>query len=180
MENEIKDPPDRLARWVDHPLLRVGGAGLLLMMVATVVSSLGAALFSRPVPDIVTIDEVLMAFVVFLPLAFVQLQRDHIEVTIATDWLAPRPLEYLRLFGALVTLGVFALLFWGLAIGAHGAWDENDLYTGEYSVPSWPVRAVAAIGVLGFLIRLLADIAKIFRHLKVTAASRSSSHENLR
>lgn len=178
MDNEIKEPPDRLAHWVDHPLLRVGGAGLLLMMVATVVSALGAAFFSRPVPDIVTIDEVLMAFVVFLPLAFVQLHRDHIEVTIATDRLAPRPLEYVRLFGALVTLFVFGLLFWGLALGAHGAWDENDLYTGEYSLPSWPMRAVAAIGVLGFLVRLLADIVKIVRHLKSTKASRSSSHAN--
>jgi TRAP-type C4-dicarboxylate transport system permease small subunit len=132
--------------------------GLLLMMVATVVSSLGAALFSRPVPDIVTIDEVLMAFVVFLPLAFVQLHGDHIEAGLATDWLPPRPLMAVKLFGLIVCSIVFGLLAYALAHGAWDAWQDNDLYTGEYSVPSWPMRAVAALGVAGYVLRLLADI----------------------
>lgn len=166
MEGHRAPAPDRLARWIDIPLLRIGSVGLLLMMAATVVSAVGAALFSRPVPDIVTVDEVLMAFVVFLPLAFVQLQRDHIEVGIATDWLPQRPLDMVRVFGLVVSLLVFALLFYGLALGAYDAWDENDLYTGEYSVPSWPMRAVAALGVAGFLVRLAADLVQTVRSLR--------------
>ncbi len=166
MERHGTAGPDRMARWVDIPLLRVGSVGLLLMMAATVVSAFGAAIFSRPVPDIVTIDEVLMAFVVFLPLAFVQLHRDHIEVGIATDWLPPRPLAFVRAFGLVVAIGVFALLLWGLAVGAYGAWDENDLYTGEYSVPSWPMRAVAALGVAGFVLRLLVDLVQTVGRLR--------------
>ena len=76
-----------LAKWIDIPLLWIGAVGLIAMMVLTVLSSAGNTFFSRPVPDIVTLDEVLMAFVVFLPLAYVQLGRHHIEVTLATDWL---------------------------------------------------------------------------------------------
>lgn len=166
MEQQGPASPDPMARWVDVPLLRIGSVGLLLMMAATVVSALGAAVFSRPVPDIVTIDEVLMAFVVFLPLAFVQLHRDHIEVGIATDWLPPRPLAMVRTFGLVVAIGVFGLLFWGLAVGAYGAWDENDLYTGEYSVPSWPMRAVAALGVAGFVLRLVVDLIQTVGRLR--------------
>ncbi|HET9652530.1 MAG TPA: TRAP transporter small permease [Usitatibacter sp.] len=165
---EPLEPPkrDRLSAWIDMPLVAVGSVGLLLMMAATVVSAFGAAVFSRPIPDIVTIDEVLMAFVVFLPLAFVQLRHDHIEVGIATDWLPERTLEKVRIFGLVMAIAVFALLFWGLAIGAYGAWDENDLYTGEYSVPSWPMRAVAAIGVAGFLLRLVKDLFQTVRKLR--------------
>lgn len=166
MNDEIARPPDRVAHWLDLPLLWIGVVGLLLMMSATVVSALGAAVFSRPVPDIVTLDEVLMAFVVFLPLAYVQLHRDHIEVGIATDWLPPRKLDKVRLFGMVVTFLVFSLLFWGLAIGAYGAWEENDLYSGEYSIPSWPMRAVAALGVAGYLVRLAADFVQTVRRLR--------------
>lgn len=144
--------------WIDRLLVWIGAAGLLLMMTATVISAAGAAIFSRPVPDIVTVDEALMAFVVFLPLAFVQLKRDHIEVGIATDWLPPRPLAAFKLFGMVVSFAIFGLLFFALAQGAWGAYEENDLYTGEFSFPSWPVRAVAALGVGGFLVRLLVDI----------------------
>jgi TRAP-type C4-dicarboxylate transport system permease small subunit len=158
--------PDRLARWVDLPLLWIGSIGLLIMMAATVLSAFGAAVFSRPVPDIVTLDEVLMAFVVFLPLALVQLHRDHIEVGIATDWLPPRKLMMVQVFGMVVSLLVFGLLFYALAIGAHEAYLDNDLYTGEYSIPSWPMRTIAALGVLGFLVRLVADIVQTTRRIR--------------
>lgn len=145
-------------RWIDRPLLWIGGAALLFMMVATVVSAAGAAFFNRPIPDIVTLDEVLMAFVVFLPLAYVQQHKDHIEVGLATDWLPPRPLMAFKLFGMLAFLAIFSVLFWALVEGAWGAYEENDLYAGEFSVPSWPMRAVAALGVGGFLVRLVFDI----------------------
>lgn len=146
-------------------MLWIGSIGLILMMVGTVASAFGAAVFSRPVPDIVMLDEVLMAFVVFLPLAFVQLRHDHIEVGIATDWLSPRPLMAFKLFGMVVSLVIFGLLFYALVQGAWGAYEENDLYAGEYSVPSWPMRAVAALGVGGYLVRLLVDIWATSREL---------------
>ena len=157
--------PAPLERWIDRPLLWVGSAGLILMMVATVISAVGAAFFNRPLPDIVTLDEVLMAFVVFLPLAFVQRHRDHIEVGIATDWLPPRPLTAFKLFGMVMCFAIFALLFVALVQGAWGAYEENDLYAGEYSIPSWPMRAVAALGVGGYLVRLLIDIVSTGRDL---------------
>ncbi len=163
MQTESARLSDGLARWMDHPLTYVGAAGLLVMMFATVLSTLGNTLFSRPIPDIVTIDEVLMAFLVFLPLAGVQLRRDHIEVGIATDWLPARHIASLRIFGCAVSLLAFGLLFTGLALGAWEAWVDNDLYSGEYEFPSWPARAIAALGALGFLVRLAVDAVQTFR-----------------
>jgi TRAP-type C4-dicarboxylate transport system permease small subunit len=153
----------RLCNWLDYPLVGIGAAGLLLMMFATLASTIGNAIFSRPVPDIVTLDEVLMAFVVFLPLAYVQLHRDHIEVTLATDWLPPRPKSYLRRFAIIVSIVTFSLLAWALAGGAHDAWADNDIYTGEYDIPSWPMRLIAAIGTVGFVIRLCVDLVQEWR-----------------
>jgi TRAP-type C4-dicarboxylate transport system permease small subunit len=159
MDTPRQQPSARgLHKWLDYPLLVIGAAGLLLMMFATLFSTIGNALFSRPVPDIVTLDEVLMAFVVFLPLAYVQLERGHIEVTLATDWLPPRPKSYLRRFALIVSIFTFSLLAWALAVGAHEAWLDNDLYTGEFSVPSWPMRFIAAVGTFGFVVRLCADL----------------------
>lgn len=163
MKMESPHPSDGLARWMDHPLAYLGAAGLLVMMFVTVVSTIGNTLFSRPVPDVVTIDEILMAFLVFLPLASVQLRHDHIEVGIATDWLAARHLARLRIFGCAVSFLTFGLLFTGLAIGAWESYVGNDLYSGEYEFPSWPARAIAALGVLGFLVRIAADAVQAFR-----------------
>lgn len=165
MESKPTHRSGGLARWMDYPLAYLAAAGVLVMMFATLLSTIGNTLFSRPVPDLVTIDEILMAFVVFLPLAYVQLHRDHIEVGIATDWLPARPLARLRIFGCVVSLLAFSLLFWGLSVAAWEAWADNDLYTGEYEFPSWPMRTVAALGVLGFLIRIAADILQTVRSL---------------
>ncbi len=163
MKTESSQPSDGLARWMDHPLAYLGATGLLVMMFATVLSTVGNTLFSRPIPDMVTVDEILMAFLVFLPLASVQLRHDHIEVGIATDWLPARHLATLRIFGCAVSLLAFGLLFTGLAVGAWGAWVDNDLYSGEYEFPSWPARAIAALGALGFLVRIAADAVQTFR-----------------
>jgi TRAP-type C4-dicarboxylate transport system permease small subunit len=99
-----------------------------------------------------------MTFVVFLPLAYVQLCKEHIEVTLATDWLPARQISWLRRFAMIIAILVFSLLAWALANGAYEAWVDNDIYTGEYSIPSWPMRLVAALGTVGFVIRLCADL----------------------
>lgn len=150
----------RLRYWLDYPLVAIGAVGLTVMMVATVVSTVGNTFFNRPVPDMVTIDEVLMTFVVFLPLAYVQLCKEHIEVTLATNWLPARQISWLRRFALVIAIVVFALLAWALANGAYEAWVDNDVYTGEYSIPSWPMRLVAALGTLGFVIRLCVDLVE--------------------
>jgi TRAP-type C4-dicarboxylate transport system permease small subunit len=147
-----------LAKWIDIPLLWIGAVGLVSMMVLTVLSSIGNTFFSRPVPDIVTIDEVLMAFVVFLPLAYVQLGRHHIEVTLATDWLPPSALRWVKVFAMVVMLVTFSLLAWALGVSAWEAFHDNDVYTGEYTIPSWPWRAIAALGAAAMILRLLIDL----------------------
>lgn len=149
-----------LRYWLDYPLVAIGAVGLTVMMVATVVSTIGNTLFNRPVPDMVTLDEVLMTFVVFLPLAYVQLCKEHIEVTLATDWLPARQISWLRRFAMIIAILVFSLLAWALANGAYEALVDNDVYTGEYSIPSWPMRLVAALGTVGFVIRLCADLVE--------------------
>lgn len=151
---------DRLSRWLDYPFVFIGGIGLTVMMVATVASTLGNLFFDRPVPDIVTLDELLMVFVVFLPLAFVQLEKEHIEVTLATDWLKPRHKAYVRCFALVFTVIFFCMLTWALGSGAYQAWYRNDIYTGEFTVPSWPTRLLATIGCAGFVLRLLVDFLK--------------------
>jgi len=147
-----------LAKWIDIPLLWIGAVGLISMMVLTVLSSAGNTFFSRPVPDIVTLDEVLMAFVVFLPLAYVQLGRHHIEVTLATDWLPPPALRWVKVFAMVVMLVTFSLLAWALGVSAWESYLDNDVYTGEYTIPSWPWRGIAALGAATMILRLLIDL----------------------
>lgn len=157
---------DALSKCIDYPFVVIGAVGLTVMMLATVLSTAGNLFFDRPVPDIVKIDELLMVFVVFLPLAFVQLHKEHIEVTLATDWLSPKHKSYIRCFALIFTCLFFGLLNWALANGTYQAWYRNDLYTGEYSFPSWPTRLLATIGCAGFVLRLLADFYKEVSNIK--------------
>jgi TRAP-type C4-dicarboxylate transport system permease small subunit len=128
------------------------------MMVVTVASVIGRALFDRPVPDIVTIDEMFMAFAVFLPLAYAQLNQEHVSVTIFTDWMPVRSLSLIKAFGLLLSSATWAVLGWAMFFGAYRAWETGDVYLGEMSIPTWGARTVAALGVSFFVIRLLLDL----------------------
>jgi TRAP-type C4-dicarboxylate transport system permease small subunit len=106
------------------------------------------------------VAELLMAVVVYLPLAFVQRQREHVAVTMATRRLPPRGQEALDALGCLVGLVVVLLLFkWTLdhAINATALAEHR---IGMVRVPVWPFRWALPLGFALFAIELLISLIK--------------------
>ncbi len=143
---------------LDRFLADLAGVTLVAMMLLTVISSTGRFLFSMPIPDMEAIAEMLLVAVVFLPLAYTQARREHVEVTLFTD---PAPAAVRRAlvwFGCLVGLLAFAVLAYAMGKGAVRAFATGDAYLGVNQIVTWPARAIAVVGLLALVLRLALDL----------------------
>ena len=72
---------------IDKAALWISVTALLFITIMTCISVLGRYFFAAPIPDDLVMSEFTMVIVAFLPLAAVQAAREHVFVTIFSDWL---------------------------------------------------------------------------------------------
>jgi TRAP-type C4-dicarboxylate transport system permease small subunit len=144
---------------LDRVLVWIAMAALIVIMLLTVVSVTGRYLFNAPIPDDLVLNEMLLVVMVFLPFAFVQRQREHVAVTMFTDWLPPRWQLACELLAVLVGCIFFGLLAAATFTDFHHAWTVGAYVDGLLHVPEWPARFAVFFGVLMLFVRLLRDLA---------------------
>lgn len=136
----------------------VAALSLALIVFITVISAASRFIFGFPIPDAEAICEMLLVGAVLLPLAAAQQRKEHVEVTLFTNWVAVDKLVWLRRFGCFVGACAFGLLAYSLAQGALRAYNTFDAYLGVNLILTWPARAAAAVAVLILVIRLVYEI----------------------
>lgn len=159
----MKRGPRSVFAWVDRAVGDLAGVALVAIMLLTAISTFGRYLFSRPVPDGEAITEMLLVAVVLLPLAYAQTLREHVSVTVFTDMLGWRSLLWLERLGLLIGVLSFGFLAYALGLGALRAYNTNDAYLGVNLILTWPARAIAAVGIGVFTIRLAVDLVTVGR-----------------
>ncbi len=145
---------------VDRALVAIAVVALILMTAVTVVSVAGRYLLSMPIPDDLVMSEMLMVVVVFLPLATVQKNREHVFVSMFTDLLPERFQSWFELMGMLIGLVFYAILSAATFGDFKAAWDAGAYIDGQLSLPEWPSRFVVFFGVSVFTLRLLFDVVQ--------------------
>lgn len=155
---------------IDRVLLWLSASAIFAMTVMITGSVLSRALLGRPLPDSDGLGEMLNAIAVFLALGYVQLMRGHVEVTITTDWMKPRAIERVKTIALVISALCVAALTIGMAIGAYRAWLFDDVYVGEYDLPTWQARMVTAFGAAIFFMRLVIQLFLQFRSPSTTGA----------
>lgn len=142
---------DRLTRWL-HYLSGVLLVGLMLMIVANVV---GRWLFNVPVQGSVELTEVAMVGIVFMGLAYAQVNEDHIRVDLLYEQLGDRGRRVLGLFAALVSFVTVVVLTWRLW-DYVGVLEASGRTTSSLRLPlywvAWVAVAGSAIYAIGVLV----------------------------
>jgi TRAP-type C4-dicarboxylate transport system permease small subunit len=142
---------------IDKAALWISVTALLFITIMTCISVLGRYFFAAPIPDDLVMSEFTMVIVAFLPLAAVQAAREHVFVTIFSDWLPNRPKVAMELFG--VYLGAFTFIIVTCAVYTDfkQAFDIGAYEEGSLEIPEAPFRFIVFLGLLLFSIRLVLD-----------------------
>ena len=95
---------------IDRGALWLSVCALLFIMSVTCISVIGRYFFNAPIPDDLVMSEFTMVVVAFLPMAAVQASREHVFVTIFSDWLPNRPKVAMELFGVYLGVVIFTIV----------------------------------------------------------------------
>ena len=141
----------------DRGIVVVAIVALVTMMLMMTISVFGRYFFSMPISDDLVFSECLMIFVVFLPFSAVQASRDHVFVTIFTEWLSNDTKVILETIGVVFGFIVFTVVTCAVWTDFLDAYEVKAYVDGPLELPEYPIRFVAFFGLALFLVRLFID-----------------------
>lgn len=136
----------KLIRRLDSALSWIAGLGILFMTLLSLTNALGRTWFQTPIYGA---NELVATWflptLVLLAIPSAQVWKEHINVTLAIETMAPKSLRWLRLLGyslAAIMSGAFA--WWGLGRAlSQMAVGET---AGITSIPIWPAYFLVPVG----------------------------------
>lgn len=148
---------ENIDRWANY----VGVVFTILLMLMTVFQVVSRAVFGHPFKGYIDAEEMMMALMVFLSLAYCQLKGDNIRYeTLMTkvfkDGRGYHAIEAVYLFIAFVGFAMIAIYSMNSSIYALAT---NDV-TLTTHWPIWPFKLSAAIGSVFLCLRFLAQIVQ--------------------
>ena len=147
----------KLLQVIERLAVAVGCVALAALVATITVSVAGRYFFGTPVPDDLVISEFLMVFVVFLPLAAVQARREHVFVSLFTDWMPERARATLDTIGIILGFAMFTVVAGAAFTDFFAAWNVGAYADGPLKLPEAPARFAVFFGVALFAVRLFVD-----------------------
>ncbi len=141
----------------DRVLVVIACVAIFVMLTITTVSVIGRYVVGEPIPDDIVMNELLIVFLVFLPIAFVQRMKQHVFVTLFTDWLPGRWQLVCETIGNLVGLIIFTLLAYATFQDFWEAYEVLAYNEGPLELPEYPSRFAVFFGILVMALRLAYD-----------------------
>jgi len=137
-----------------------GGAGIVILMVLATAGAVGRK-FGQPVPNVLEACETIMFASVFLGMAYVALQRGHINVTMFTQRLSPRTQTILDVGVLLLAAAVFGLLTWSSWVLACQWFLIREIRLGAFPWPIWPFRFLFVVGMGLIGLQLISSVVTL-------------------
>jgi TRAP-type C4-dicarboxylate transport system permease small subunit len=155
---------DRFVHRVERFTALISGLGIFLLMLVGVAHVLGRKFFNAPIFGYIDIVEIMMAFLVFLGLAYTERLGGHIRMELFVSFLKGRWLALFELVGVVLGLAIVAVLL-------VYSWDHamRALYLGDSTIdaqiPLWPSKLVVPIALALLFLRLLISLWAYMRVL---------------
>jgi TRAP-type C4-dicarboxylate transport system permease small subunit len=138
-----------------------GGAGILMLMLLATAGAIGRK-FGQPVPDVLEACETIMFASVFLGMAYVALQRGHINVTMFTQRLSLQAQKIMDASVRLLAAAVFTLLTWSSWRLAWKWFLIREVRLAEFPWPIWPFRFLFVFGIGLIALQLIFSAVNLF------------------
>jgi TRAP-type C4-dicarboxylate transport system permease small subunit len=131
---------------------------IAIMMFSTTIDTVLRYLFNRPIPGVFELNEVILVVCVFMGVAWCQVERGHIRVTVGLVRLSPRKAVILDTMVWIVALAFVLVLAQQTWHDAVYAYSIKMFRWGKVQMPIWWARALVPIGLWLLAIQLILDI----------------------
>ena len=134
----------------------VGACTALIMVILVTVHVLSRALFKKPLMGTVELEELMIVILVFLGIAYTQVQRKHISVDFLTSRFSENTQNVLSVATSFLSVVLFFALSWQ-SIVLSMTYLDNGVATFHLRIPTFWLIWIIALGFFLFGIILLKD-----------------------
>jgi TRAP-type C4-dicarboxylate transport system permease small subunit len=155
---------DRFVHRIEKFTALISGLGIFALMLLGVAHVLGRKFLDLPIFGYIDIVEIMMAFLVFLGLAYTERLGGHIRMELFVSFLKGRWLALFEIVGVVLGLAISGILL-------VYSWDHamRALYLGDSSIdaqiPLWPSKLIVPVALAMLFIRLLVSLWAYLRVL---------------
>ena len=148
---------------VANPLSRgmdVVSRTILVLMVLLITSDVVLRyIFNRPIKGSFELVELMLVAITFLSLAYTQLQKEHVSVTLITEKLDSRAVSVLESAAYMLCLVIFVLITWQSVVRAEVLRAEGTL-SDLLLIPIYPFMWIVVLGSAALCLIFLRDFLK--------------------
>ena len=147
---------DRIVNAISSTLLNISLVCLLFMMGHVVLDVFMKFTFNSPIiGTLETVSYYYMVGAVFLPLAAVELKKEHVHVDLFIQFFSPRLRQVILVLVHLLGIAYFGGLFYQTLIDAIASFGYKETIMSNYLFYVWPSRWALPIGFLAMALALL-------------------------
>lgn len=110
-----------------------------------------------------------MPTLVFLALAITQSRNEHLRATLLVDGLSEKYKRYAEALTSAVAIVLLAIMLYYAALGAADSTAIREAKLGVVTVPVWPFRWVAVIGLITLILQTFASLFRSMTDTDLTA-----------
>lgn len=164
-------------RLLAYALIALAGVATVLMIVHVLADVFMRTFMGAPLPGTLEIaTHYYLVPMTFLPLAVVELEREHIVVEAFTHFLSERTNFLIDQVVRVVCIATLGLLIWRTGIAATDRMAKGEYVSAVYfDLPIWPARWILPISLAAFL---LAILYRLIAGTRDDAASAHGQHAN--
>ena len=142
----------------------VATMALVFMVFLITADVAGRYIFSRPIPGAYELNELALAPVTFLGLAYTALARGHISIDFFMKRMPPKIQSTIDVVINLIGIALFSVVaFQGVKMALHS--KDSGLTTDILAIPTYPFWFLVPIGSILLCLILVAEVLEIFIQL---------------
>jgi TRAP-type C4-dicarboxylate transport system permease small subunit len=139
----------------------LAGVALFALMWLVNTNALTRKLFNFPITGTLEITEAAMPIIIMLPMAYTQMQRGHIRVTMISDLMGPQVRRVLLLAALAIGCAFTAWVAWATFGYASRSLRIGESAWGVIRFPIWPSKMSIALGAGLLSFQFLLDLIKV-------------------
>ena len=151
-------------------LANILGALIILLVVIIVVEAGGRYLFKKPLPGPIEVSRMILAWILFLSLAYALVQKAHVQVTLILERFSPTSRFWADTIVDTVSLIFFGLIMYSGWLQFLDSYRVDEVMAAPIWIPFWLGKLAVPAGCLLFIFQFFVQIVNRFAKNKGQAA----------
>lgn len=140
---------------------------LALMLFMCNFDSIGRYFFNLPLPGNLEMNEALIVIVIFLPLAYCQMTKGHIHLSVVTERLSGGVQRVFSIISSVFVLVYLSLLMINTFKSALYSFNTSEISNGAVGFPIYPAKTAIFVGAALFLCYVVVNWISILANKRI-------------